>query len=396
MNVDPDVIAEVRAARGFCANHLRHLLGRTDAGFMLPNSFTDVTDARLQDLAAGGGPAPGHSCPACRSEQRAVADTVLVLATVSDDQQVQSALAEQAAICLRHTVMLLRTRPHPAILHSFTERFRTVSGTAALTPMTGDDPHADGRARLLPALLEVDDAEAEAAGGPALQQAIAAVGDNSCGCCRARGAASVRYLRWLTEARQDLDRSLDPVETALCPAHLHDLSTTDPLTASWLADLEHPTISTRLDRLSTALDAGRGRGRSTSAALHQYDGTIRPCPACRAADVALESRLGLLAAALPDTAFRKALAAGHGLCALHGPALAARAGDQLPNEVLRGRLQLLRWELTEIRRKREWWTRHERQGREMGAWRYAPTLLTGDTYLGLGPDAYGRAKSVDS
>jgi hypothetical protein len=75
---------------------------------------------------------------------------------------------------------------------------------------------------------------------------------------------------------------------------------------------------------------------------------------------------------------------------VHGPALAGRTGDALPREVLRARLQLLGWELAETRRKGEWWTRHERQGREMGAWRRAPTLLAGDTYLGLGPDAFRR------
>jgi hypothetical protein len=389
-NVDPDVIAAVRAARGFCASHLRVLLARTDAGFMLPNTLSDMVDVRLQDLAAGGGPAAGHSCPICQSGQRAVADTVLIIATVSDEGEVQKALAEQAAICLPHTVALLRATPRPAILRSFAERFAGVSGSAALTPITGDDPHADARARLIPALFDDDDAAPEVARLPAVEQAIAAVGDDSCGCCRVRGVAPIRYLRWLIEARQDLDRKLDPIETALCAAHLHDLSTVDPLTASWIADLEHPVITTRITRLAAALPTPTARHRAGAEALRGYDGTIRPCPACRAADTATESRLALLTAALPDAAFRSALAAGHGLCATHAPALTARSGDRLPSEVLRGRLQLLGWELAEIRRKREWWTRHERQGREMGAWRHAPTLLTGDTYLGLGPDAFRR------
>ncbi len=385
-NADSEVMAGVRAARGFCADHLRLFIARTDAAFMLPGAFIEVVTARLQDLPGDGGPAPGHSCLICQSERRAVADTAQIIATVIEDAQVQQALADQTTVCLPHTIELLRVTPRPEVLRAFTDRFEKATGTAALTPMTGDDPHADARAKLLPALFDVDDEGPQAVRESALQQAIDAVGGDSCGACQARGVAAVRYLRWLAEARQDLDRSLDPVETALCAPHLHDLSTVDPLTASWIADLEHPTISTRLERLMTAL----GERRRGTGALDQYDGQVRPCPACRSADIADERRIDLFAAALPDPAFRQALAAGHGLCVVHGPALASRAEDALPREVLRARLQLLGWELAETRRKGEWWTRHERQGREMGAWRRAPTLLAGDTYLGLGPEAFRR------
>jgi hypothetical protein len=189
-------------------------------------------------------------------------------------------------------------------------------------------------------------------------------------------------LRWLTDARQDLDRTPDPVQTALCPTHLHDLSTLDPLTASWIADLQHPVVATRLERLAAGMSSGR---RQIGQALSRYAGSIRPCPACRAANVADERWQALFAAALPDAAFRRAAADAHGWCVSHAPALGP-AG--LPVEVLRARLEVLGWELAESRRKREWWTRHERLGVEMGAWRRAPTLLAGDTYLGLEPDAY--------
>jgi hypothetical protein len=87
----------------------------------------------------------------------------------------------------------------------------------------------------------------------------------------------------------------------------------------------------------------------------------------------------LLTAALSDAAVRRALENGHGLCAAH----ASATGNPVAIDVARSRLQILVWELTEARRKREWWTRHEHQGREMSSWRRACTWLRGDTYLGL-------------
>jgi hypothetical protein len=375
-NVDGEVIAAVRASRGFCAAHTRVLLARTDAPFMLPASLIETINARLPDLAAG--PAPGTGCPTCLSGRRAATDALDMVVSVIDDAAVVAAL-EAAGLCLAHTVQIAQS----AAVRAFSDRFAGLAGTAALGPMTGDDPDADARARLLPALYDIDDTGEKAVREPALRQAMDAVEIDSCPGCRARGVAAVRYLRWLGEARQDLDRKLDPVQTALCPSHLHDLSTVDPLTASWIADLEHPVIATRIDRLATALGSGR---RGPEDALRRYRATVRPCPACRSADTATERLLALLAAALPDAGLRRALESGHGLCVEHAPALTAASGDPLPLTVLRARLQVLGWELAESRRKREWWTRHERQGSEMSAWRRAPTHLVGAAYLGLSPE----------
>lgn len=372
-SVDADVIAALRAARGFCAAHTRVLLARTDAPFVLPASLIETINARLPDLAAG--PPPGTGCPPCLSGQRAAADALEMIAAVSDDAAVVAAL-EAGQLCLAHTVDLARS----AAVRAFSDRFAAVGGTAALGPMTGEDPDADARARLLPALYEADDADEKVARESALRQAGEALGAESCPGCLASGVGAVRFLRWLGEARQDLDRKLDPVQTALCAAHLHDLSTVDPLTASWIADLEHPVVATRIDRLATALGSGR---RGTGDALRRYRATVRPCPACRAAQTATNRILTLLAAALPDAGLRRALESGHGLCVEHAPALAAKSGDLLPLTVLRARLQVLGWELAESQRKREWWTRHERQGSEMSAWRRAPTHLVGGAYLGL-------------
>lgn len=375
-NVDSEVIAALRASRGFCAAHTRVLLARTDAPFVLPASLSETISARLPDLAAG--PAPGTGCPPCLSGRRAASDVLEMVASVISDPAVADAL-EAAELCLAHTVELAR----PAAVRAFSDRFAGLTGTAALGPMTGDDPDADARARLLPALYEADDSDEKAVREPALRRAMEVLGTDSCPGCRAGSVAAVRYLRWLGEARQDLDRKLDPVQTALCAAHLHDLSTVDPLTASWIADLEHPVIATRVDRLATALGSGR---RGPGDALSRYAATVRPCPACRAVATAVDRLLELLAAALPDAGLRQQLEAGHGLCVVHAPALAAKSGDALPLTVLRARLQVLGWELAESRRKREWWTRHERQGSEMGAWRRAPTHLVGDAYLGLSPE----------
>jgi hypothetical protein len=372
-NVDSEIIAGLRASRGFCAAHTRVLLARTDAPFVLPASLIETINARLPDLAAG--PAPGTTCPPCLSGRRAATDVLDMVASVIDDPAVVGAL-ETTDFCLAHTVQLGRS----AAVRAFSDRFAGLTGTAALGPITGDDPDADARARSLPALYETDDAEEKTVRELALRQAMDAVGIDSCPGCRAGGVAAVRYLRWLGEARQDLDRKLDPVQTPLCKAHLHDLSTVDPLTASWIADLEHPVIATRIDRLATALGSGR---RGPGDALRRYRATVRPCPACRSAERAVDRLLALLAAALPDAGLRRALESGHGLCVVHAPVVAARSGDSLPLTVLRARLQVLGWELAESQRKREWWTRHERQGSEMSAWRRAPTHLVGDAYLGL-------------
>jgi hypothetical protein len=68
----------------------------------------------------------------------------------------------------------------------------------------------------------------------------------------------------------------------------------------------------------------------------------------------------------------------------HAPRI---AGTTLPVEVLRARLELLRWELVEAHRRRGWRARHEPAGAEGSAWLRAPTLLAGDAYLGQPADA---------
>lgn len=408
-NADDEVLAKIRAARGFCPAHLRFLLARGDAPFLLPATLWDLASARLADLSAGHTQASGDGCLLCRAQHRAARDTVAAIATVGDDPTVLAALRDHGQLCLRHTIgTVAATSPKaaPAVLASFTERYAQTSGVASLDPMTGEDADAGARHKQLAALVDaVEQIDAELS-SPAVRRAIALIDQPSCPSCRARGAGAVRYLRWLCTARGDPEHGLDPLETALCSRHLFDLSGLDPLTAGWIADFEHPIVANRLDKLAAALTATsdmsisvrlvdmttsplgpRSRSRRrVHGKLAAYRRTIRQCPACRAATVAEARTTDLIAAALPDRQVRHHLADSHGLCVEHAPVVAARTDDSLPTTVLRARLQTLAWELAESRRKREWWVRHEPQGREMSSWRRAPTLLAGDTYAGLGPD----------
>jgi hypothetical protein len=406
-NADAEVQAQVKAARGFCARHLRAFAGRSDAPFVLPATYADVTAQRLADLSADRVVAPGHACPVCADVRRAEADVIEELSAVSGEGSVVAAVAEQARLCLPHTIALVEAPPatsRRAVLDAFITHRAEHSSLSSLPDLVGDDPDLDARADLLPALLHADDERAEGARTPAAAKAIAALDLPSCPGCRARGVAPIRYLRWLGKARQDLDHPLEPIEAALCGRHLGELSVIDPLTAGAMIDLTAPSTQRRLDALTTALaqptrpgarvaDAltratrwplPGGTRRRVNGALAQYRGTIRACPACRAATVGTDREPELHAAGLGDARVRRHLEDGHGFCVEHAPALARRAGNPLPVEVLRGRLHLLGWELAESRRKREWWVRHEPQGQEMGAWRFAPTLLAGDTYAGLG------------
>lgn len=375
-NVEPDVLNAVGEARGFCPEHFRRLLERTDAAFILPNVLTCIALAQADDLGErrrGEHPA----CPACRSRTADENDTLQALGRGAASAEVCDAL-QDAALCLPHTRALLSVAPEQVVVESFTARFAQLSGIASLQAITGADGDADARAGYLEALCRFDESEMERMRGPVRRRLIELLGLDSCPCCRVAGTAPVRYLRWLVATRQDFDRDPEPVETALCARHLHDLSSLDPLTAGWLADLEHPTIDARLSTLDTALADGGSR-RGAGEHLARYDRSIRECPACRAGRVAADRMVELVTAALPDANVRRAMEDGHGLCAGH----ALATGDPFAAQVTRARLQLLTWELTESRRKREWWTRHEHQGSEMASWRRAPTWLRGDTYLGL-------------
>ncbi|MGH2511762.1 MAG: hypothetical protein ACRDGQ_03645, partial [Candidatus Limnocylindrales bacterium] len=217
-NVEPEVLTQVADARGFCGEHGRKLLERTDSAFILPNVLTYVSLAWQGDLSERKQPGSRPSCPPCRSRAIDEADTLQALGRNVTSNDVRGAL-DRAAICLPHTRALLGVAPDRMVIESFTKRFAGLSGIASLEAITGADGDADARADYLDALCRFDDEDIERVRHPVRERLIELLGMNSCPSCRVAGVAPVRYLRWLISARQDLDRDLEPVETALCGRH---------------------------------------------------------------------------------------------------------------------------------------------------------------------------------
>lgn len=372
-NADPAVRAAIRAARGFCAAHHRLIAASTEASFVLTIAYEEVAAERIADLADRRR-GPTGPCPPCAADG-AEAGRLAALTPQVADPAVRSALVDGDGLCATHWGALRDAVPVsdlPAVLDL---------AAAALTgpvQVAADDPDAARRAPLLRRLLD----EKADPGLPAPARVLAELDAACCPLCRATAAGAAGYLRWLA-ALPDADRArLEPGEHSLCDPHLHDAATVDAGAAGWITGRRLAALRAGYARATAEL-GGEATRRAADEALRPLRNR-RPCPACQAAAVAADRTAALLAAGLHDRRVADQLAHGHGLCVDHAPRI---AGTTLPVEVLRARLELLRWELVEAHRRRGWRARHEPAGAEGSAWLRAPTLLAGDAYLGQPADA---------
>jgi hypothetical protein len=379
-NADSEVMAAVIAARGFCAAHTRALVGRNDAAVLLPTPLSGVAHARAAD-ARSARDDTARPCLICTSEDQSAADATAVIARRLGEPAVLDAAGADGALCAQHLVDAAAAAsgdPARRLVAALADR---LTRSAALTDLAGHDHDAVRRAAYLHRQAEALPARDEAARyQPTLQRLLEDLSRPRCAGCHGAGEGAVRYLQWLAGAIDDTDHRLDQRETSLCRRHLHDLAALAPDPAAEVVGRERDALRARVGQLTGQLG---GSGRQQRSALAAYAEAVRSCPACLAAETGAQQAIAVTSAALGDRRVREAMGAGHGLCVRHAPVVSARSGDSLPREVLHSRVLTLAFELDEARRKRNWWVRHEPQGKEMTAWRHAPTWLAGATYLGL-------------
>jgi hypothetical protein len=387
-NADPDVRATIRAARGLCAPHLRLAHEQTEAPFVLAIVHEEVAAARIADLGTRGR-RPTGECPVCTAAARDEATRLHSLCALFGDMAVRVALRDGDGLCVPHWTALAAELP-PAELPALLGLAAAALADPSLEPselLTGQHPDLVRRTPLLREALTAQRAWADDARAvPAAARVLAEAGAGCCAVCRSAQFGATGYLSWLAGLNDGFRLRLEPGEYSLCATHLGDLSVTHPQTAEWIAADQLVGARDACAGAIAVLDGVGPRRDAADDALTQLT-SLRPCPACHAGATTAERTAALLAAGLHDAGVRAELRSGHGLCAEHAPALSRRAGSPLPVEVLRARLELLRWELAEASRRRGWRVRHEPSGPEGTAWLRAPSLLCGDAYLGLPPPA---------
>jgi hypothetical protein len=384
-HTDEGVRLRVRSAVGFCPAHTRHLLADTSAPWLLPQVCDDALCGGVRLL--GGRPARQTPCPACANahdaEERALDDLLRALGRTP----VRDAV-EGGAVCLPHLAELAaRANTVDGTRLTAAARERLTGQDPDVAWLTGLDPDAERRARLLERLDPLLESEA-----PQLRDSITArwTADAALACCPlclAEHRAARRLSSWLAATTGTAAPAHE--ETGLCARHLRDLTASDgPNTPAVLADYrDRWTI--RLTRFGEWSQGNRASRRDAVAFL-------LAAPRCRACDeerTAGRRQLELLTAELRDAVAARAYEQAHGVC-LHHVLTWPGSPPPLVRTVLDARLALLRWELDEALRKQDWHTRHEAKGAEMAVGSRAPTLLDGRVHGGL-PAARDRAPATE-
>jgi hypothetical protein len=366
-NSEESVRARLRAAVGFCPAHTRQLLAGTSAPWLMPRVHAEALAGGLRLLSDGGRLGP---CPACEAGEAAAQRAVTGILRALGEPPVREALRE-GALCL----------PHTATLAAQAETATDVQAEALpVARLAGLDPDAAPRARhqeRLDPLLEAERARQ--------RDAVAERWDADarlacCPLCLAGHRAARRLLRWAATTTGSGHPT--PEETGLCPRHLHDLDAVGGPNVPALLAANAEAWRARLARFGR--EAGRGGGRAGRRAAAARLLAPGRCRACEEERTAHARQAALLAAALHDPVRARAYEHAHGVCLHH--ALATGEGPPPPEAamvVLRARLALLDWELTEALRKQDWRTRHEVKGAEMAVGARAPTLLDGRVYAGV-------------
>jgi hypothetical protein len=391
-NADPGVRAALRASRGFCPAHLRLAHEQTEAPFVLTIVQEEVAAERIADLVSRGR-RPSGGCPVCAAAAAGETGRLTLIATLFGEAEIRDALRGGDGLCSPHWAALGAAVPATALARLVELAAGALAGPA-LPPvplLAGDDPDLPRRAGLLTAAVAAHAAWApEVVAGQATARIRAESAGGCCALCRAATFGAIGYLRWLADLGDSDRLRLEPPEYALCGTHLGDLSVIGPAAAGWIAADHLAAARDACAGAAAVLDGAGPRRDAADEALRRIT-SRRACPACHASVTAVDRTAALLAAGLHDESMRAGFAAGHGVCAEHARELTSQSGSPLPADVLRARLELLRWELAEAARRRGWRTRHEPRGPEGTAWRRAPTLLCGAAYLGL-PEPPGEAR----
>lgn len=366
--------ARVEASAGFCPTHSRRLLADISSSWLMP---------QVHDLALTGGTRllgePGARrarCPCCVAGDDAAQRALKTLLYALGHPVVRDGV-QTGEVCLPHTAVLATcTSPEYALRLAGAACALLEAGQCDTGWLAGEDKEAETRAALLarvdPLLVE----EERQREGPVTGRWEADVEADCCPLCLAEHRAVRRLLIW-TAATTDRGRPAGE-ESVLCARHLHDLTSIGGPNVAAVVTENCDRWSSRLSRFRRLL--GEGAKRRADAGPYLLSGPH--CRACQEEHTAVDREAALLTAMLRDPVHVHTFTQSHGICLRHAVDWqGARPG--LVDEVLTGRLALLRWEIDEALRKQDWHTRHETRGAENSVGRRAPTLLDGRVYGGL-------------
>jgi hypothetical protein len=415
---EPEVINDLDRALGFCPRHNRALVRARVYPGTLTHLYLHVAlaaRAAIGDVRRSDAP-----CPACAHDGWAAGYAIGVLLRTLTEDAVAAAYAQSPGLCSRHFLYALRTATRAEIerpMRLFEQRVSEddVAGRNVAL-FTGIDVDAPQRLDLRRRLPEESADEAST-----LEQLGADLALDACPACLAAGRATRRYVCWLSTQRRNGSNDFARELVGLCASHLADAHASDPEAAQWLVleksvrwqkalgrlrgeveKLPAAGVGARLRFVSRWINEGKGerRERRRTAedlfeiagtaleprrafrrAASRFEGQFPGCGACRAESTAQGRMLALIAAALLDRRFARQYEHAHGLCVRH--VLSWPDTDRtLPAEVCSARLALLRWELEESDRKRDWLIRYEADGPEATAWRRAMAQIDGRVFLG--------------
>jgi hypothetical protein len=410
------VLLALRDSLGFCPAHARRLvLHYGPAVLRQPWEFTvRAAIARAEQLRDGReAPARPAPCPACQIRAASTQGAARTLADVVELPEIRDALPAQHGLCYPHLQQLLPKLPPATAATAADAVVVALAGPAdpwsLLAAAAGSDVDAADRARFGRAAIADHHAE-HTAGLRARDRLVADLAAGACPACHAAGRAGAEFLAWLC-GDEHVTRGPTEQDAQLCPRHLYDTAClAGPRT--WPVEIRRGGIQMRaagLARAAAALAAAppRPRRRGRPAQRGGGDSRVTPhethrlaasavlndhsCRCCRVERSAAGRQLALLAASGDDRRVLRALDDGHGPCLRHAEQLAGQPGAEPFLRRLQTQLRQTEWELAEDARKQAWDTRHERRGREAGAWRRLPMMLDGSAYLGTSVDASGDA-----
>jgi hypothetical protein len=363
-HAEPGTLARLRGSLGFCPPHARKLLALPHADGVLRTPYRIVVRAARALLDNGETPL---RCPACDAVDGAERLALQRLVGELGNHDVGAAYTAGGGLCLPHLEATLQFAPP-----------RTARALAA--PLAGAEQLQFGRDPDARARAECRTRVPQATRQPAttIERLFERLEHDGCPTCLAAGRVERRYLTWLSHEASHRTETLAVSVQGVCPTHLHDM--VEEELRDWVVRIQTRARQADIEKLLHAPVPSRRRWPRRPSIDDGPEALLRPrvCPACRAAMNVERSETELLAVTLRDRRVAEHYSRSHGLCLRH--ALGTTAS--IVRDVAAVRLETIAWELEESVRKTGWDFRHETQGPEADAWRRAPALLDGATYLG--------------
>jgi hypothetical protein len=384
-HADLEVIAALRASRGFCPAHTRRLLANTSASWLLGTVYGDVLPAAAAELATRPGSAPAP-CPACLAADGAAERVFSQLRSDLVDTSVRAAYEAHGGLCLPDAFSLCAAASAPAAGFVLAVARRGLDAENPLEVLAGDDGDAVHRDRLRSS--ERNRVVERYRGGVGQrrprERLVALLGDEACPVCASAARQLFEHLDWLVSVPAADARA---EELLLCAAHLHDVRAADSEAGRRAAVATAEALRGRLDRLVERLGARSGDwskpDRTTAEAVVAV-AALSVCRVCASIEQGVRRGSEMLVAMLGDPAVGAAFSSSHGVCVRHAHGWSDLATAPQIRQTATLRLAELGFDLAEAQQKSVWWNRYETRGAEATAWQGAPEILDSWVYLGIG------------